>query len=292
MTTPGETIEPFPLRRRGTVDYMRMAGRRSDVHGLVEFDVTEARRRIREREEETGESLSFTAFLVSCLARALDDHPHVQAYVDWRGRVVQFDEVDVNVLVEREIDGEPVGVPHVLRAANRRSLRSIHEEIRRAQTDRGEGRQNALSSLGLRLPGPVRRQLWRLPQSFPRHWKRLAGTVAVTSVGMFGTGGGWGISPTNYTLQLTAGGIARKPGIVDGEVEPREYLSLTVTFDHDVVDGAPAARFVQRLKELVEGAYGVRIEVDRPDRPPSIAIHLDVDELVDDEPHDATSLSE
>jgi pyruvate/2-oxoglutarate dehydrogenase complex dihydrolipoamide acyltransferase (E2) component len=74
---------------------------------------------------------------------------------------------------------------------------------------------------------------------------------------MFGSGGGWGISPTNYSLQLTVGGIGEKPGVVDGEVVPREYLSLTVTVDHDVVDGAPAARFVQRLKELVEGASGL-----------------------------------
>src|SRR6056297_1265992 len=105
MVEQGETVEPFPRGRLGTVDYMRVAGRRSVVHGLVEFDVTEARRRIREREERTGERLSFTAFLVHCLSRAIDDHPDVQAYRDWRGRVVRFDDVDVNVLIEREVDG-------------------------------------------------------------------------------------------------------------------------------------------------------------------------------------------
>ncbi|WP_408957668.1 2-oxo acid dehydrogenase subunit E2 [Natrinema sp. 74] len=257
MADQRATIEPVPLQRRGTIDYMRMAGRRSDVHGLVEVDVTEARQRIREQGTETEDPVSFTAFLVYCLAQALDDHPHVQAYSDWRGRILEFDEVDVNVLIEREIDGSRIGLPHVVRAANRRTLRSIHEEIRTTQTDPEVGRQTRGQSLGLRLPGFLRRQLWRLPQSFPRRWKRMAGTVAVTAVGMFGTGGGWGISPTNYTLQLTVGGIDRKPGLVDGEIEPREYLNLTVTFDHDVVDGAPAARFVHRLRELVEGAHGL-----------------------------------
>lgn len=87
-----------------------------------------------------------------------------------------------------------------------------------------------------------------------------AGTVAVISVGMFGSGGGWRSGPTNYALQLTVGGINRKPGIVIDEIEPREYLNLTVTFDHDVVDGAPAARFVHRLKELVEDAHGTETE--------------------------------
>ncbi|MFP8957546.1 2-oxo acid dehydrogenase subunit E2 [Natrialbaceae archaeon A-CW3] len=252
MSESRDTIEPFPIQRRGTVDAMRMAGRRSVIHGLVEFDVTEARQRIHDREERAGEQLSFTAFLVQCLARALEDHRHINAYRDWRGRIVQFDDVDVMVIIEVEIGGNRIGIPHVIRTANRRSLQSIHDEIRTVQTDPGRRQQSGFASLAFRLPGPVRRLFFRLPQWFPRRWKRIAGTVAVSSVGMFGTGGGWGITPTNYTLQLTVGGISQKPGIVNGDIEPREYLSITATFDHDVVDGAPATRFVQRLKELIE----------------------------------------
>ncbi len=220
MTDEGETVEPFPMQRRGTVDYMRVAGRRSVVHGLVEFDVTVPRRQIRERELETGGSLSFTAFLVYCLANVLEDHPEMQSFRDWCGRIVRFDTVDVMVIIETQGSNGPVGVPHVIRTANRRSLRSIHDEIRTAQTDPTEGRQSRLASLGLRLPGPIRRLFWRLPRVSPRHWKRIAGTVAVTSLGMFGTGGGWGISPTTYPLQMTVGGIERKPSLVDGEIEP------------------------------------------------------------------------
>ncbi|WP_255197393.1 2-oxo acid dehydrogenase subunit E2 [Halorarius litoreus] len=257
MSTRSPIPERLSPQRQLTVDYMRMAGRRSNVHGLVEVDVTEARRRIQAIEDETGEQLSFTAFLVAALGAAVDEHPHVQAYRDCRGRVHQFDDVDVNVLVERPVDGERVGVPHVVRAANRRSVRSIHDEIRRVQTTPDTTPPSRWRSLASRLPGVVRRQLWRLPQLFPRQWTQLAGTVAVTSVGMFGTGNGWAISPTNYTLQLTVGGIGTKPHIVDGELTTREYLSLTVTFDHDVVDGAPAARFVQRLTEHVEAARGL-----------------------------------
>lgn len=74
---------------------MRTAGHRSNVHGLVEVDVTEARARIRTAEEETGEQLSFTAFVVCCLARALGDHPRVNAHHDWCGRIHVFDDVDV-----------------------------------------------------------------------------------------------------------------------------------------------------------------------------------------------------
>jgi hypothetical protein len=129
MSEQRDTIEPFPIQRRGTVDALRMAGRRSVIHGLVEFDVTEARRRIHDREERTGEGLSFTAFLVQCVARALEDYCHINAYCDWWGQIIQFDDVDMMVIVEVEPDGNRIGVTHIIRAANRRSLGSIHDEI-------------------------------------------------------------------------------------------------------------------------------------------------------------------
>ncbi|WP_267642191.1 2-oxo acid dehydrogenase subunit E2 [Haloarchaeobius amylolyticus] len=252
---PGaERVSP---QQRFTADYMRVAGTRSNVHGLVEVDVTAARERLRTIETETGTALSFTAFVVGCLATAVAEQPRVHRYRDWRGRVHEFEEVDVNVLVEREVDGDRAGVPHVIRGADRRSVRSIHDEIRAVQADASTRSEGRLARLARRLPGFVRRQIWRLPRVSPERWKRLAGTVAVTSVGMFGTGNGWAISPTNYTLQLTVGGIGTRPRLVDGELESREYLSLTVTFDHDVVDGAPAARFVQRLGEHLEAGTGL-----------------------------------
>lgn len=241
---------------------MRTAGRRSNVHGLVELDVTEARRRLRAVEEETGEDLSFTAFLVHCLGQAINEHPEINAYRDWRGRLHVFEEVDVALLVEVAADGERLGVPRLLRAANRRSLRSLHEEIRAAQADDDPTDLSRVSKAALRLPGVLRRLVWRLPQWLPRRWKSVAGTVAVTSVGMFAEGGGWAVSPTNYTVQLTVGGISEKPRVVDGEVANREILHLTVTFDHDVIDGAPATRFVQRLAELVEDAHGIEVSTD------------------------------
>jgi pyruvate/2-oxoglutarate dehydrogenase complex dihydrolipoamide acyltransferase (E2) component len=75
---------------------------------------------------------------------------------------------------------------------------------------------------------------------------------------MFGAGNGWGIPVGGpLPLVLTVGGIVEKPGIVDGRIELREYLSLTISFDHDIVDGAPAARFAAHLKQLIECGYGL-----------------------------------
>ncbi|WP_239579230.1 2-oxo acid dehydrogenase subunit E2 [Microlunatus panaciterrae] len=56
---------------------------------------------------------------------------------------------------------------------------------------------------------------------------------------------------------LIVGGIARKPAVVEDRVQARDLLNLTIAFDHDVVDGAPAARFITRLVELIEGGTGL-----------------------------------
>jgi pyruvate/2-oxoglutarate dehydrogenase complex dihydrolipoamide acyltransferase (E2) component len=53
------------------------------------------------------------------------------------------------------------------------------------------------------------------------------------------------------------GGIAEKPGVVEGQIAIREYHCMTLSFNHDLIDGAPAARFTERLKELIESGYGL-----------------------------------
>ena len=79
---------------------------------------------------------------------------------------------------------------------------------------------------------------------------------------MFGRGGGWGLYRPNHTLAVVIGGLARKPGLVDGRVEAREYLDLTVQVDHDIVDGAPAARFSSMLEELIQSGHGLEDDTE------------------------------
>jgi hypothetical protein len=88
-----ETIPPF---RRLVVDGMDLAARKHNIHGLVEVDITEARERIRQISEKTGERLSFTGFIVYCCARAVDEDKHLHAYRDWRNQLILFDDVDVS----------------------------------------------------------------------------------------------------------------------------------------------------------------------------------------------------
>jgi pyruvate/2-oxoglutarate dehydrogenase complex dihydrolipoamide acyltransferase (E2) component len=239
------------------VDGGRMGLRKHTVHGLVEFDITPAREAIRKHKAQTGETLSFSAFFLACLGKAVDMNKHMHAYRNWRNQLILFDEVDVNTLFEVEVDGKKTIRPHILRGVNKRTLREIHQEIRAFQQEHGSGQESKFIERFVLLPGFARRFfLWILFKN-PRLVKDYYGTVLVTSVGMFGEGSGWGIPVPNHTLQLTLGGIAKKPGIFEGRVEAREYLSVTISFDHDIVDGAPAARFTQRLKELVESGYSL-----------------------------------
>jgi pyruvate/2-oxoglutarate dehydrogenase complex dihydrolipoamide acyltransferase (E2) component len=216
--------------------------------------VTRARDVIRRLKTRNGTDLSFTAFVVASFASAVEAMPQVHAYQDWRGRLVVFHDVDVVTMIEPTPGA--VAIPHIIRSANRRSVGDISDEIRSVQADPGRSRQSGgLIALAPRIPRFLRLLFFWALKKNPHWYRRLAGTVVLTSVGMFGKGGGWGISflPT-HNLGLTVGGIVRKPGVHEDEIAIREFLHLTISFDHDVVDGAPAARFARVLNDILETA--------------------------------------
>jgi pyruvate/2-oxoglutarate dehydrogenase complex dihydrolipoamide acyltransferase (E2) component len=246
---------PFPSERNPIVDAGYLAARRHVIHGLFEADITRARALIQEQAEQSGGGLSFTAYVVACLARAVEKHPKVQAYFDWRRRLVLFKDVDVVTLIEPEAGR--AAIPHIIRAANRRTVRQISDEIRAVQARPEHSAQRGrLVTLGAKAPRFLRMLFYRLIKLNPVWFKQTAGTVIVTSVGvMFGQSAGWGIIfLPHHTLGLTVGGLAQKPAVYQGQIAIREYLSLTISVDHDIVDGAPAARFARDFKELLESA--------------------------------------
>jgi pyruvate/2-oxoglutarate dehydrogenase complex dihydrolipoamide acyltransferase (E2) component len=75
---------------------------------------------------------------------------------------------------------------------------------------------------------------------------------------MFGSGPLWLVPLTNATVTVAVGSISKRPALVDGELREREHLCLAVSFDHDIVDGAPAARFTSRFGELLSSGDEVR----------------------------------
>ena len=251
-------VVPYPKIQRWYAAMFRSAQHTPMMHGLLDVDVTRARAFLREHQAKTGESLSFTAFLIACLGKAVDEHKAVQAFRKGNKRLILFDEVDVYTLIEHDVAGQKQPVPYILRAANRKTVREIHQEIREAQV---EDVEKDLKEGVLSLPALLYRPFYWvfswIGRRYPQVWKKYVGTVGITAVGMFGKGAGWGIPPALPTLMITVGGIGEKPVIVDGHLAMRDYLSLTISFDHDIIDGAPAARFTARLKELIERGYGL-----------------------------------
>jgi hypothetical protein len=253
----GFTVLPYPRNRLLMVDGGRLGRQKHTVHGLVEFDITDARAALHRQKAETGETFSFSAFFLACLGQAIDADKQMHAYRNWRNQLIVFDDVDVNMLFEVEVDGVKTIRPHILRGVNHKSMPELHAEIRAFQREHQRSEESKFIETFVRLPGFVRRWFLRVLFKDPQRLKDLYGTVLVTSIGMFGTGSGWGIPVPNHTLQLTLGGVGAKPGVVDERIEVRRFLSVTVSFDHDIVDGAPAARFIERLKCLVEQGYGL-----------------------------------
>lgn len=259
-------VMPLPLERRLVLDAGWINRHKMMISGLVEVDVTKARRFLREHRLKSDQRISFTAFFLTCLGQALDKNKALHAYRDWRNRLLLYDEVDAALMIEIDMEGRKFPLMHVLKAINKSSLIDIHDEIRGIQQEPARSsnyNQGKVRFMGifLRLPGFLRHIAYRVVLLKPHWFRRVAGTVAVTSVGMFLEGGGWGLGFPNHTLSLTVGGITQKPGVVDGRIEIREFLSLTISFDHVIVDGAPAARFVKQFTRLIEDGYGLSDEI-------------------------------
>lgn len=251
--TPGFQAIPFPPLRQQQLDWLELMRRQHTMHALLELEVTRARASLRTSRSASGAPLSLTAYIVWCVAHAVDADKRLQACRYGRSRLVLFDDVDATVLVERRVGGQRMPLPLVIRAANRKTPAAIAVEIRAAQIEElPQARALRGLSTWLLVPAVVRRLVWQALLNNP-HWrKRMMGTVAISAVGMFGRGPAWGIPLTAYPLCITVGGLERRtPSPGTGETT-QEMLSLTASFDHALIDGAPAARFCQRLRELVE----------------------------------------
>jgi pyruvate/2-oxoglutarate dehydrogenase complex dihydrolipoamide acyltransferase (E2) component len=246
----GYRVVPFTLNRRMVAASAAVGRERNNIHALLEVDVATPRRLMREHRQRTGETLSLTAYVVTCLAQAIAQHPHLNAFRKG-GQLVLLEEVTISVLVEREIEGEQVPEPFGIRAAQKKTYRQIHNEIRVAQRHGTDG-LGGLSGTGwVRfIPGFLLRLFIHTASQSISMMNRF-GAIGVTAVGMFGSGALWLVPLSGATVAVTVGSIVERPTVCEGRVEAREHLCLTVTFNHDIVDGAPAARFLKRFSELL-----------------------------------------
>jgi pyruvate/2-oxoglutarate dehydrogenase complex dihydrolipoamide acyltransferase (E2) component len=246
------TVVRLPRDRLLMRDWLDASQSRHTVHGLFEVDVTEARRRL-------GDT-SFTAFIIHCFAEALAAEPTLNSARRGR-RLYRFHTVNVGTMVEVEEGGTKRLAGIVVHDAGRVGVPEIHRQIRAAQRRSASDLAGAAGMKPLlAMPRVARRALLRFMLARPRWAHRMGLLTGVTAIGMFGPGAGWGV-PLSVgaaaTCSLTVGGIARRPVLIDGNIENHEFVCLTLSIDHDLVDGAPAARFATALGRLIERADGL-----------------------------------
>lgn len=236
----------------------------SNIHFITEVDISKPRSMIREIKQQTGENLSLTAYLTVCLAKAVSEYPTFNSFRKGR-KLIILEDVTISVLVERELNEEIMPENLGIRTAQSKTCRQIHDEIRTAQehADDGLGGLSGITWVKF-IPGFLLRLFVKIASKNISMMKRY-GSVGVTAMGMFGQKNQalWAIPIVGgATLGVAVGGIVQRPCITGGQLESHEYLCLTITFNHDIVDGAPAARFVKRFSELLMSGELLNEELD------------------------------
>ncbi len=261
----------YPSSRQLTFDVGKIGLGKHHVKAFLEVDVSEARRLIKEA-RRNGKKISFTAWLLKVIADCVALHPPIAGVRRGKGnKVVVFEEVDISIVVEKEVNGVRVPLPYVLRKAEQKSLGQIQDEIETAKAQRiedegdyvlGEARSTLGMRLFVRLPQWLRLALMRgFVLNHPQRVKDMMGTVMVTTTGMVGHTRGWIVPFSMHSLCLALGSLNVQPAVQQGEIQKREILHLTVLIDHDVIDGVPAARFVDDLVKKIQAGWGLEGEV-------------------------------
>jgi pyruvate dehydrogenase E2 component (dihydrolipoamide acetyltransferase) len=178
------------------------------------------------RRKPGGEKISHTDLLVKVCAEALRRHSRVNA--SWReGAIVPGSGINVAIAVATD-DGLVAPVVHRADTLDLPAISARRREI-----------ADAARSGRLR-PEDVQ-----------------GGTFTISNLGMYGVDAFQAIVNSPQAAILAVGRIVERPWAVDGAVVVRPVLTLTVSFDHRVVDGARGAEFLDTLAELLEEPTGL-----------------------------------
>ena len=193
----------------------------------TEVDATELvqlRSLLNEKLATRDVTLTYTELLVKVVAHALRAHPRLNATLTDEG-IHLLTEINIGVAVALE-DG--LVVP-VIRNVDRQGLSAISAQVKEFAE---KARKNQLT------PGELQ-----------------GGTFTVTNLGNFGVDGFTPIINPPECAILGVGRILKKPVVHEDKIVPRSMLTLSLTFDHRVVDGAPAAQFLQTVAGYIEAPY-------------------------------------
>ncbi len=227
---PGDRVEPWSKIRKLTADHMIMSRRVSaHVNSLFEVDFTRVAqvRAARKKEyAERGVNLTFLAFIVKAVADTLRKHPVVNASVMGDATIYRR---DINIGIAVALDWGLI-VP-VIKHADELSLLGV---------------ARAINDLGERA---------RAKKLQPDEVQR--GTFTITNPGGFGSFAGTPIINQPQVAILGVGAIEKRPHVVtapDGTdaLAIRTKGMLTMAYDHRIVDGADADKFLADLKALLQ----------------------------------------
>ena len=188
----------------------------------AEFDAEKAAS-LRSELKEFGDDykISFNDIVIKAVANALSDHPEVNAH--WMGdHIRHFNRVHVGMAV-----AIPEGlITPVIFDADRKSVGQISSE---AKALAGLARQRKLT-----------------PEQY------TGSTFSVSNLGMFGIDQFTAIINPPEAGILAIGGVEAKAVVIDGEIEVRQRMRVTMSCDHRVIDGATGAKFLQTVKLFFE----------------------------------------
>ncbi len=227
-TSPGGILESIPVRGMRQVIAQRMVQSWTSIPHVTEVIDVDATKIVEMREahqsvweEHYGVKISYNDIFVHQIARAIRRFPRVNSRLN--GNVIEILE-EVNIGVAVEVD-EGLMVP-VIRNADRKNVGQIAGEIRDLAERAREGRINPDELAG--------------------------GTFTISNLGAYGIQTFTPIIDLPNSCILGIGKITKTPVVVDNVVAIRDVVYLSLSFDHRIVDGAPAAQFLALLKETLE----------------------------------------
>ena len=223
-TTPGRAVPIGSIRRTIAARMVESCGTTAPVTLTTTADATNLvnlRGQFQAVAPEGRDLPGYTEFVVKLTAMVLRDHPMLNARWD-EDRLVIPDEPHIGIAVDTE---EGLLVP-VIRGAAGLSLGQVVERSRDLVRRARERRLRTDEMQG--------------------------GTFTITNLGSFGVETFTPIINPPECAVLGLGRIAREPVMAGDQVVARERMRLSLTFDHRIVDGAPAARFLQALVRLIE----------------------------------------
>lgn len=251
-------FQEIPRSRIATFDVFSVGLSRHHVSALLELDVTDGREKLKAL-KRTGKKASFNAWIIKMISKALEQHREATGFIINKRKLMIFIDINVSIMVEKELDGNKVPLPLVIEKTNEKNIEEITREIEDARNQVLSGKDIVLQKRSAKyerfyyhLPGFLRRMVWRFILNHPEFAFKKMGNVIITSPGMAGKINGWFIHRSIHPVSFGIGSVMKKPLVIDDEIRIREVLNMTVLLDHDVIDGAPMVRFMNDLTRLIE----------------------------------------